>query len=109
MLLFLQYISFADCWMSDRIEKGIPLVSVPHLKLVGECSAACKNNPECDFFIYSPRMTEISFNYNDCLLSKRVNGEYENAVGKVTGYPGLEVGDCPALTGNLYKFIFKLC
>ena len=95
--------------MSDRVEQGIQLASVPGLKVIGQCSIACKDYAGCDFFVFSPRPTPLSYFYNDCMLGKRVNGDMVTEVGKVTGYPGLEPGDCPALTGELDRnSCFKL-
>ena len=88
------------CWVSDRVEQGIEVGSVANLMVIGQCSIACKNNPDCDYFVWFPRILPDSYFYNDCLLGKRVRGEMVTELGKITGYPGLEPGDCPTLTGT---------
>ena len=99
----LPLISPLACWVSDRVEQGIPLDSVPGLAVIGQCSMACKDYAGCDYFVFSPRARTTSFSYNDCMLGKRVKGEMVNQIGKVTGYPGLEPEDCPTLTGKCLK------
>ena len=83
--------------MKDRVEKGIPLTSVPSLAVIGQCSVACANHPGCDYFVFSPRLLPTSHEYNDCLLAKRVRGKIVDQFGSVTGYPGLGPDDCPTL------------
>ena len=91
--------------MMDRVEQGIPLTSVPGLAVIGQCSIACADHPDCDYFVFTPRILPTSCNYNDCLLAKRVRGEMVYEVGKVTGYPGLGADDCPSVASkhSLYK------
>ena len=81
------------------MEQGKLLASVPNLKVIGQCSMACKNHPGCDYFLFSLRLLSSSFLYNDCVLGERVHGEMVDQVGRITGYPGLEPGDCPTMTG----------
>ena len=98
--ILLQTNLFLACWVFDRVERGIPVGSVPNLFEIGECSIACKNHGSCDYFVWYPRTVVSSYFYNDCMLGKRVGGEMVTEVGKITGYPGLAPGDCPTMTGT---------
>ena len=90
--------------MTDRIEQGMPLASVPGLSVIGQCSKACADHTRCDFFVFSPRVLPTSYNYHDCLLVKRAKGDMVNEVGKTTGFPGIGDGDCPNIASKKTLF-----